>query len=56
MGRHETGVNRIVMRTPNGDMLDMGKYLIAWKKISGQWYVTALSFTSDAAPTPIGSK
>jgi len=54
---YETGVNRIVIRTPNGDMLDMGKYLIVWKKINGQWYVAALSFTSDAAaPTPIPSK
>ena len=54
---YETGVNRIVVRTPNGDMLDMGKYLIVWKKINGQWYVAALSFTSDAAaPTPIPSK
>lgn len=54
---YETGVNRIVVRTPNGDMLDMGKYLLVWKKIGGQWYVAALSFTSDApAPTPIPSK
>ena len=54
---YETGVNRIVIRTPNGDMLDMGKYLIVWKKVNGQWYVAALSFTSDAAaPTPIPSK
>jgi ketosteroid isomerase-like protein len=54
---YETGVNRMVIHTPNGDMLDMGKYLIVWKKISGQWYVGTLSFTSDAAaPTPIPGK
>jgi ketosteroid isomerase-like protein len=54
---YETGVNRIVIRTPGGDMLDMGKYLIVWKKIDGQWYVGALSFTSNApAPTPIAGK
>ncbi|MEO8908858.1 MAG: DUF4440 domain-containing protein [Gemmatimonadaceae bacterium] len=54
---YEIGVNRIVIRTPGGDLLDMGKYLIVWKVINGQWYVGALSFTSDApAPTPIASK
>lgn len=51
---YETGTNRIVIRTPNGDLLDIGKYLLVWKKIDGQWFVAALSFTSDAAaPTPI---
>jgi hypothetical protein len=52
-----TGVNRMAFRTPNGDVLDMGKYLIVWKKIDDQWYVATLGFTSDgAAPTPIPSK
>ena len=51
---YETGVNRIVFRTPNGDVLDMGKYLLVWKRIDGEWYATALSFTSDAAaPVPV---
>jgi ketosteroid isomerase-like protein len=54
---YETGVNCMVFRTPNGDVLAMGKYLIVWKKIDGQWYVATLGFTSDAAaPTPIHSK
>jgi ketosteroid isomerase-like protein len=54
---YETGVNRIVIGTPGGDLLDIGKYMIVWKNIGGQWYVGALSFTSDAAaPTPIASK
>jgi ketosteroid isomerase-like protein len=54
---YETGVNRIIIGTPKGDLLDLGKYLIVWKKINGQWYVGTLSFTSDAAaPTPIPSK
>jgi hypothetical protein len=30
----------------------MGKYLAVWKKIDGEWYAAALSFTSDA-PTPV---
>jgi ketosteroid isomerase-like protein len=51
---YETGVNRIVLKTPNGDMLDMGKYLLVWKRIDGEWYASALAFTSDAAaPAPM---
>jgi len=42
------GTNKFVWSTANGDMLDMGKYLIVWKKINGEWYVSAISFTSDA--------
>ena len=42
------GTNIFVWSTANGDMLDMGKYLIVWKKINGEWYVSAISFTSDA--------
>jgi ketosteroid isomerase-like protein len=51
---YETGVNRIVLRTPNGDALDMGKYLLIWKRIDGEWYASSISVTSDAAaPVPI---
>ena len=51
---YETGVNRIVLRTPNGDALDMGKYLLVWKRIDGEWYASAISVTSDApAPVPM---
>ena len=46
---YEIGVNRIVMAGPKGDLLDMGKFVIVWKHEKGDWYVTALSFTSDAA-------
>ena len=46
---YEVGVNRIVVGSPAGDMLDMGKYVIVWKHEKGDWYVKALSFTSDAA-------
>ena len=54
---YETGVNRMVLHTPSGDMLDMGKYLLVWKRIDGEWYVAALSATSDApAPAPLPAK
>lgn len=50
------GVNRMLLAGPKGDLLDVGKYLIVWKKINGQWYIVALSFTSDTpAPAPVKS-
>jgi ketosteroid isomerase-like protein len=51
---YEYGVNRFVLTGPSGDLLDIGKYLVVWKKIDGEWYAAALSFTSDApAPVPM---
>jgi ketosteroid isomerase-like protein len=50
----ETGVNHLTFGSPKGDLLDLGKYLMVWKKTNGVWYVQALSFTSDAAaPVPV---
>lgn len=50
----DIGVNRMVFPGDTGDLLDIGKYLFVWKKIDGQWYVAAGSFTSDApAPSPL---
>lgn len=48
---YEYGVNRTVLAGPEGDLLDVGKYLLVWKKIDGEWLVVALAFSSDA-PTP----
>jgi len=56
---YEIGVNHMTFGTPKGDMLDVGKFLIVWKKTNGTWYVAALSFTSDAAapvPAPVAKK
>ena len=51
---YEIGVNRFTFSSPKGDLLDVGKYLLVWKKTNGIWYVAALSFTSDAAaPVPV---
>ena len=51
---YEYGVNRMVLAGDDNDLLDVGKYLAVWKKINGEWFVVALSFTSDAAePCPI---
>ena len=46
------GTNKFVWTTANGDMTHMGKYLILWKKINGNWFVSTISFTIDA-PTPV---
>ena len=54
---YEYGVNHMIFAGPKGDLLDVGKYLLVWKKVDGQWDVVALSFTSDApAPVPVPSK
>ena len=50
----EYGNNRVVIGTPNGDLLDIGKYLVVWKKIKGEWYVAAATYSSDGpAPSPL---
>ncbi len=54
---YEYGVNRMVLAGPEGDLLDMGKYLVVWKKIDGEWFIAALAFTSDApAPVPMAGE
>jgi uncharacterized protein (TIGR02246 family) len=52
----EYGVNRVVIPGPEGDLLAMGKYLMIWKKMEGEWYISAISFTDDApAPIPLSN-
>ncbi len=49
----EYGTNRFVLSSPDGDLEDNGKYLAVWRKTDGEWYIQALSFTSDTpAPHP----
>jgi ketosteroid isomerase-like protein len=53
----EYGVNRTVVESSQGDVVDMSKYLLVWKKLNDNWYIAALSFTSDApVPAPLGTK
>jgi ketosteroid isomerase-like protein len=49
---YEYGVNRAVLAGPEGDVVDVGKYLLVWKKIDGEWLVVALTFSNDA-PEPV---
>lgn len=45
---YELGTNRAVVAGGRMDLVDVGKYLAVWKKVDGDWYVAAISATSDA--------
>jgi ketosteroid isomerase-like protein len=47
---YEYGVNRFIFETLDGPVGDYGKYLAVWTKIDGEWFIAALSFSSN---TPI---
>ena len=47
---YEYGVNRFVFDTPDGPVPDSGKYLVVWRKLEGEWYISAISFSGDAPP------
>jgi ketosteroid isomerase-like protein len=47
---YEYGINRMVFETPDGPVEDMGKYLVIWRKIDGEWFVAAIAVSSDAPP------
>lgn len=50
----EYGINRAVIAGPEGNLLDMGKYIAVWTKIDGEWFVEAVAFSSDAmVPEPM---
>lgn len=54
---YEYGVNRTVLAGPEGDLVAVGKYLLVWKKIDGEWMVVVLTFSSDApAPTLVSEQ
>lgn len=48
----ETGTYRLQMTPKNATAAvnDEGKFLIAWRKIDGQWKIVRDMFSSDAAP------
>jgi ketosteroid isomerase-like protein len=53
---YETGVNRITMTTPAGDVTTVGKYLAVWKKVNGTWMIAALAVSDDTPPTAAPAK
>ena len=52
---YEYGVSRTVLAGLEGDLVDVGKYLLVWKKIDGEWLIVALTFSSDA-PAPVSEQ
>jgi len=46
----ETGSSQFTI----GGTATAGKYLVVWRKINGEWMVTALSWNDDTAPPPAG--
>jgi len=46
----EYGVNHITFAGPEGEFVDVGKYLAVWRKMDGEWMVAAVAFSSDAPP------
>jgi ketosteroid isomerase-like protein len=54
---YEYGANRAVLAGSEGDLVDVGKYLLVWKKIDGEWMVVVLTYSSDTpAPTLVGEQ
>ena len=50
---YEYGTSRMVITGPDGDLVDLGKFITIWENRGGEWYITAMSFSSDAAsPAP----
>lgn len=43
----DRGTYHFVMETPEGTVEDIGKYLMVWKKINGEWLVIAECGNSD---------
>jgi ketosteroid isomerase-like protein len=44
---YEYGMNHFIFETPDGPLEDYGKYLSVWTKIDGEWFIAALSFSSN---------
>lgn len=43
----DIGAYDFTSTTPKGPVTDHGKYLVAWKKVKGEWKVGADIFNSD---------
>lgn len=49
---YDRGTYRFVVEAPEGRVEDVGKYVVIWKKINGEWKVMADIGNSDA-PLPV---
>ncbi len=48
----DRGTYLLSLAGPNGPTKDIGKYVVVWRNIDGQWKVAADIFNSDGAITP----
>ncbi len=46
----DRGVYEFSLDGPEGATKDIGKYVVVWRNIDGQWKVAADIFNSDGAP------
>ena len=47
---YDRGTYRFTATPPSGAISDIGKYLVVWQKVGGEWKVAADIFNSDKAP------
>ncbi len=48
----DQGTYLLSLSGPNGPTKDIGKYVVVWRNINGQWKVAADIFNTDGANTP----
>ena len=48
----DRGTYLLSLAGPHGPTKDIGKYVVVWRNINGQWKVAADIFNSDGASTP----
>lgn len=48
----DRGTYQLSLDGPQGATKDIGKYVVVWRKVDGQWKVAADIFNSDGAPPP----
>lgn len=48
----DQGTYLLSLTGPNGPTKDVGKYVVVWRNIDGQWKVAADIFNTDGASTP----
>ena len=49
----DQGTYLLSLTGPKGPTKDVGKYVVVWRNIDGQWKVAADIFNSDGASTPL---
>lgn len=47
----DRGTYRLSMRGPKGPTTEVGKYVVVWQNIGGEWKVAADIFNNDGTPT-----